>query len=295
MLKIMSLLLGLLILLQSNIKSQTNATFTPFQGTVYDIPPDYLNEGYGNYVKYCDIVGHITLDSLVVQKEFNHGKFFPGLTFRIRYGIVFLSNLEISDKGCYEFSLESDDGSILWIADSLIVDNDKPHKMRIRRDTMRMDRGQYTVKVWYYNAFESQYGLILKSKALPDSVACKNQKSNRLERKLSLDVNNVLFDFNSYDITPAGMKELDVLCVELNNSDFRKIHVIGYTDNVGSVTFNEELSLRRAKSILAYMKTKLHKPKIIFEAEGRGSSNPVAFGENPDAQQRNRRVEIYID
>ena len=282
-----------ILLLYINAESQSTLKFDTFHGTVYDLYDYNLNRGYGDYVYKCDLIGYISLDSLVVPKSYVNAKYFPGVSLRTQYGIVFLSGLEISRKGCYEFSLESDDGSKLWIGDSLFIDNDGPHKMIMMRDTLLMDLGHYPVKVWYYSAFESQFGLILRGKSLPDSVKCGYE--NGLKRKLTLDLNDVFFDFNSYVITPPGMKELDKLCDELNESEVKKIHVIGYTDNVGTVEYNNELSLKRAQSILAYIKPKMHKQGIIFEAEGKGSSNPVVANEKSDAQQLNRRVEIYIE
>ena len=284
-----------LVLIQINAASQADARFAPFQGTVYDIPEDYLSSGYGVWVPHLDVLGHITLDSLAIPRTDVYVKKFPGVYYRTHFGIVFLSSLEISRKGCYEFYLESDDGSILWIEDSLIIDNDKPHQMTMKRDTLMMDTGRYAVKVWYYNAYAAQYGLIFKCWPLPDSVKCEYENVSGGKRKLTIDLDNVLFDFNSYVITPAGMKELDKLRAELNQSEFRKIHIIGYTDNVGTAEYNNALSLKRAQSIMAYLKTKLHKRGIVFEAEGRGSSNPLTSDTNPEHQHLNRRVEIYID
>ena len=284
-----------ILLLYINAESQSTLKFETFRGTVYDLYDYNLTRGYGDYVYKCDIIGYISLDSLAVPKSFVQAKYFPGISLRTQYGIVFLSGLEINLKGCYEFSLESDDGSKLWIGDSLIIDNDGPHKMKMMRDTLMLDKGHYPVKVWYYSAFESQFGLILRGKTLPDSIQCDYKNESGLKRKLTLDLNNVLFDFNSYVISTPGMKELDKLCDELNQSEVKKIHIIGYTDNVGTVEYNNELSLKRAQSILAYLKMNLLQKDIIYEAEGRGSSNPVAPGEKPDAQQLNRRVEIYIE
>ena len=277
-------------LVQFNAGSQSNLKFDTFKGTVYDIPGDYLSEGYGPHVSYFDVLGQVSMDSLAVPKTFTYVRNFPGTSYATRFGIVFLSGLDISEKGCYEFYLESDDGSILWIDDSLVIDNDKIHKMTIKRDTILLDKGHHGVKVWYYNAHETQYGLIMRGKALPDSVQCGKAK-----RMVTLDLNNVLFDFDSYVVTPPGKKELDKLCADLGKSDFKKIDIIGYTDNVGSDPYNKELSLKRAQSIMAYMKTKLTKSGIVWKAEGRGSSNPLVSGGKSEAQQMNRRVEIYIE
>lgn len=271
--------------------SQPQISFTPFEGTVYDLPGDYLQEGYGKYLSYCDVMGKITMDSLVVPKTHVYDKYFPGITMRTAYGIIFLSTMEIPRDGCYEFYLESDDGSNLWIADSLIINNDKTHKMTVKRDTMVLAKGHYPVKVWYYNAFETHFGLIFHARALPDSLPCAQEGQMK---KIALDPDVILFDLNAYVITPAGKKALDKLCDELNQINFRKILVVGHTDASGSKDFNEELSLKRAQSISTYLKTKLLQPGIVIKAEGRGASDPIATSQTEGANQMNRRVEIFI-
>ena len=127
--------------------------------------------------------------------------------------------------------------------------------------------------------------MILRGRALPDTVLCGSM------RKMDLDVDAVLFDFNSYIITPPGMKALDKLCAELRQNKFKTIHVIGYTDQTGSDAYNADLSLKRAQSITAYLKQKMHDPNISFHSEGRGATHLVSGTD----KQVNRRVEIYIE
>lgn len=275
-----------------NSNSQPKATFAPFRGTVYNIPDDHLATGYGKHIPLCDVLGHVTLDSLAVPKSYDYDSRFPGVYCTVGFGIIFLSKMEISQQGCYEFYLESDDGSILWIADSLIIDNDEPHKMVTKRDTMLLDKGVYDIKLWYYNAHATQYGLIFKTKVLPDSVSVKCGKTPAPQK---FELNSVLFDVNSTIITTSGMKELDKLCAQLNTIQFTKVSVIGYTDNTGTVEYNNELSLKRAQAVLKYIKTKLGKEGVTMTAEGRGVSKEIVSEQLSDAQRLSRKVEIYIE
>ena len=43
------------------------------------------------------------------------------------YGLVFKGLVNVPADGLYEFGLSSDDGSALWVADTLVVDNDGLH------------------------------------------------------------------------------------------------------------------------------------------------------------------------
>ena len=277
-----------LFVIQLYITSQPDPRFGAFHGTVYDMPAEYLNKGYGSWVSYFDVLQHVTLDSLAIPRTRTDEKYFPGVRYRGRYAIIFSSELEIDQRGCYEFYLESDDGSRLWIEDSLIIDNDKPHPMTAKRDSVMLGKGKYPMKVWYYSAYYPQYGLILRSKALPDTTYCMSGKSKQL---VTFDSNTVLFEFDSYVISPQGKRELDKICSDLNKQTVRRIHVLGYTDHVGSPEYNEVLSLKRAESIVSYIKSKLIQSGITFKAEGKGALNPGAA----DEQHLNRRVEIYVE
>lgn len=292
-----------LFVIQLQITSQPDPRFGAFHGTVYDMPEDYLNKGYGPWVSYFDVLQHVTLDSLAVPKTGTEEKYFPGVRYKNRYAIIFSSELEIDQRGCYEFYLESDDGSRLCLPagqpglslpaggrDSLIIDNDKPHPMTAKRDSVMLGKGKYPLKVWYYTAYYPQYGLILRSSALTDTTYCMSGKSRQL---VTFDANTVLFEFDSHVISPLGKRELDKICSELNKQAIRRIHVLGYTDHIGSPEYNEVLSLTRAESIVSYLKSKLIQPGIIFKAEGRGALSSGA--QNADDQHLNRRVEIYVE
>jgi outer membrane protein OmpA-like peptidoglycan-associated protein len=273
-----------------DLEAQTPLSFAPFQGIVYDLPGDYLQLGYGDYLNYCDVLYRIKLDSLAIPKTFTHAAYFPGVLVRTRYGIVFTSSVQIPATGCYAFSLESDDGSRLWIGDSLVINNDGSHKMAIEYDTLRLEKGEYPVKVWYYNAFETQFGLMLRAYGLSDSFTCPGEM-----RKIAFDPQAVLFDHNAFTITPEGTKALDKLCTSLKTIRCSRIHIIGHTDNTGTVEYNKELSLKRAQSIMSYIQAKLANSAIIYRAEGRGATEPVASGSSEIDRQKNRRVEVYVE
>ena len=67
----------------------------------------------------------------------------------------------------------------------------------------------------------------------------------------------------------------------------------GHTDNVGSDTMNQELSLRRAITVRDYL-TNLGVPFGSVEVAGYGPVRPVANNTTEDGRARNRRVEIVI-
>src|SRR5687768_16216585 len=154
------------------ILTAQGASFGQFEGKVYDLDDYELSKGYTPGIYMYDMVGNIKLPSLTVKKTNQGVRYFPGVFMRDRFGIIFTSKLTVTKLGCYEFYLESDDGSILWIEDNIVIDNDSTHRMTIRRDTMHLKQGTYPVRVWYYNAFPGEYGLILNVIPVNDTILC---------------------------------------------------------------------------------------------------------------------------
>ena len=72
-----------------------------------------------------------------------------------------------------------------------------------------------------------------------------------------------------------------------------KIEISGYTDNVGTESFNELLSQRRADAVVNYLVGK-GVDKNRFIAKGYGQSNPVASNDNEEGRSLNRRTEFKI-
>lgn len=268
----------------SNLNAQ-GASFGPFEGKVYDLEEYDLPKGYRPVINKFDVTGHIKLASLSVKRTIQNTRYFPGVYMRDGFGIIFTSQLTVTKPGCYEFYLESDDGSILWIEDNIVIDNDSTHGMRIRRDTMHLREGTFPVRVWYYNAFPSEYGLILNVNPVTDTILCS---------KREFILHDILFDFNSHTLLPEGQAELDRFCKLLSAMDISAIHVIGHTDNVGSAASNKALSLRRAQTVMEFIKSKVG-PDIEMDADGKGYENPITTLTDPESQARNRRVEIFVE
>ena len=72
-----------------------------------------------------------------------------------------------------------------------------------------------------------------------------------------------------------------------------RFNVEGHTDNVGSATTNNELSLRRASAVRDYLIGQ-HVAASTIDVAGLGSSRPEADNSTADGRARNRRVEIVV-
>ena len=105
--------------------------------------------------------------------------------------------------------------------------------------------------------------------------------------------NDILFDFNSSALRPESQNTLRDLASNFQRYPDETVTVEGHTDNVGSPTYNQTLSERRAYSVKDYLVTQ-GVPSTRVYASGFGESRPKATNDTPEGRQLNRRVEIHI-
>nr|MBC7614337.1 family 20 glycosylhydrolase [Pseudopedobacter sp.] len=67
------------------------------------------------------------------------------------YGLVFIGMVNVNEDASFEFSLNSDDGSRLYIDDELIIDNDGKHARYERSSGVALKAGLHTIKVLYFD------------------------------------------------------------------------------------------------------------------------------------------------
>ncbi|MFC1462089.1 PA14 domain-containing protein, partial [Verrucomicrobiota bacterium] len=65
------------------------------------------------------------------------------------YALRFRGMIEISSAGSYTFYTTSDDGSLLWIGSTLVVNNDGGHGMQERSGTITLQAGLHPITVGF--------------------------------------------------------------------------------------------------------------------------------------------------
>ncbi|MDE1165894.1 MAG: OmpA family protein [Pseudomonas sp.] len=108
------------------------------------------------------------------------------------------------------------------------------------------------------------------------------------------DAGNVLFAFNSSDLTNDARSALSGLMDKFKSADVVSIKVVGHTDSVGSDQYNQKLSERRANSVAQYLLSQGLAPSKL-SSEGRGESEPIADNSTDEGRAKNRRVELHIN
>lgn len=277
------------------IKSQAQKPYLldKFLGTVYDIPMNEVRKGYGDHLFDNQILCQIELNDLHFPNSDQSKKKFPNVKKEFLFGIIFENKLTISKEGCYQFSLESDDGSILWIDNQIIINNDLPHPMKKMMDTVHLKANIYDLKIWYYNAYPNLYGLIFDITKLSSELECRQIQYQEKQMEVST-LQDVVFDFNSSQLKPSGQAYLDSLVSKIKLNNFTKIKIIGYTDDIGNKKTNLNLSHNRAITVMKYLK-KSFPDSIIFSTEGLGSENPKLPNTSNENRKANRRVEVIMN
>ncbi len=110
---------------------------------------------------------------------------------------------------------------------------------------------------------------------------------------MNLGSNYLKFEFNKADLRPEDRELLSrVAGIMLTSQDYT-ISVNGHTDDVGTGSYNQKLSLRRAQAVRDYL-VKAGLPEGILSVHGHGKAVPLVPGSNDAARAKNRRVELGI-
>jgi len=103
----------------------------------------------------------------------------------------------------------------------------------------------------------------------------------------------LLYDFDSDLVRPEARKNLRALASSLDKYPGSDILIVGHTDQVGTGTYNQGLSERRAAAAATYLVSQgVSRTRVA--TRGMGETDPVATNETELGRQSNRRVEVAI-
>jgi outer membrane protein OmpA-like peptidoglycan-associated protein len=111
-----------------------------------------------------------------------------------------------------------------------------------------------------------------------DSVGCPMEQTLKL-----------LFDFDSAELRPESLTELERVVTFMGDVPFAKALVEGHTDSIGTEEYNQGLSDRRAKAVFDYLTSRGVDPARLSSI-GHGELKPIADNATAEGRQLNRRV-----
>lgn len=265
--------------------------FSAFDGVVYKIPIKRVKLGFGNDILRLPVVDTIHWESINFPDSDIEETPFPGVSLKQAFGIIFTGTVTIPKSGWYQFATKSDDGTILWIDGKKVVDNDKDHRMRLRVDSVALRAGTYPVRLWYYQAYPTRYGVQLDGRYYRDLAA---DEQILAKDTLVLSQEQLLFEHNSSHLPPTALQLLDSLGRQLQHQSIKQITITGHTDNTGTPAYNARLSNDRARAVQTALAKFLDPDSVKFTVSGLGETAPVADNETEKGRAKNRRVVIEI-
>ena len=103
---------------------------------------------------------------------------------------------------------------------------------------------------------------------------------------------NVYFEFDSYELISKSKSELELVFQFLKNNKHLQVEIAGHTDALGDKAYNLELSEKRARSVFDFLMEK-GIPETRMKYKGYGSQYPVEQN-NKQVDAKNRRIEFRI-
>jgi outer membrane protein OmpA-like peptidoglycan-associated protein len=168
-------------------------------------------------------------------------------------------------------------------------------------------RAVYTYSVGETNDMEELYKVFQKVKELQflDAEVFQLQLEqlvdlSQLDLRSLQELNNtklrtsaIHFEFMSAEIAPGSEEVLDRITDMMRQHPEVKLVIEAHTDDIGSRSYNFELSEQRAGSVRAYLEAQGVATERLVPV-GHGKNQPIASNKTEEGRQENRRVEFRM-
>lgn len=114
-----------------------------------------------------------------------------------------------------------------------------------------------------------------------------------LEPGKAIQLKNIYFEFDKYELMPRSYVELNKLLQILKEHPSMHIAIVGHTDAIGSSRYNLWLSRKRAQAVWQYLiDNDIAHERLQYRGEGK--ARPIAPNQTEAGRFQNRRVEFVI-
>jgi len=156
--------------------------------------------------------------------------------------------------------------------------------------------GDAYVALWVYDSsFDIKTFLaVIEIKPMESGLVTVNAAAlaGDITRTGHAAVYGIYFDTGKAEVKPESDAALSEIAKLLQQSPALKVHIVGHTDNVGTLASNMDLSKRRADAVVQVLTAKYHVAAARLDAQGVGPLAPVASNDTDDGRAKNRRVEL---
>lgn len=135
---------------------------------------------------------------------------------------------------------------------------------------------------------------IIETKPMEAGLVTVNAEkmAQDLQRTGHVPIYGIYFDFNKAEIKTGSEAVLKEMARLLQTNPQLKVHIVGHTDNVGTLSYNLDLSQRRAEAVVNVLVKQYHIAAGRLVAKGVGPLAPVASNRTEEGRAQNRRVEL---
>ena len=282
-----------------------------FKGTIYNfvIPRDGIDpkKGYDPEIEKTTPIGYVYAQKLFITERLLNATF-PGVPKgKEVFAIIYTGRFEVKTPNVYEFLLQSDDGSRLWIDSVEVINRDGSRQFReMKQGKIKLDAGFHDIKVWYFQGLPNRMGLVLMFKT-PEEKGFKpfdfKPMEDEAKRYIQQDGEGIKIRFSEKVSFETGKSELmsaadSILAITvrmLNYNPEAKCRIEGHTDDVGNAKDNLLLSQNRAKAVATALKNRGIPAAVQLEVKGYGSTKPINSNSSAEGKAMNRRVDIIIE
>lgn len=118
-------------------------------------------------------------------------------------------------------------------------------------------------------------------------------KKVKLYRKFKFT--DLMYELGSSALSNTGKKMLSEMAEQIrNDTKWLFIRVDGHTDNIGSLVYNMDLSLKRAVTAAAYLVGNEGVDTTKIFVKGFGKTAPIADNASAEGRRKNRRTEVLL-
>lgn len=160
--------------------------------------------------------------------------------------------------------------------------------------TLELAPGAWTVTARTPDGAVATQQIVVRPTEAPEISLVVEGVQSRIDADRVVPVQPILFDLDQHTLRPDALPLLDDLARWLQaNQPAALVEVAGHTDDQGGVTYNQQLSERRAHAVKQALMARGIAPERLV-ARGYGLTRPVTPLTDDESRQRNRRVELVV-
>jgi outer membrane protein OmpA-like peptidoglycan-associated protein len=162
------------------------------------------------------------------------------------------------------------------------------------RSTLKLTKDGQETWVQVGAEFTGKYSLtIVQKEAMAQAIVVDAAAlADGLKTTGHIAVYDILFDTGKSDLKPESGKAIEEVAKLLKADPALKLHIVGHTDNEGTLDGNLKLSMARAQAVVGALTGTHGIAAGRLNPFGCGQYAPVANNDTPEGRAKNRRVEL---